>query len=73
MSYGGMFDFVDEVTVQDINGARVHLGDLLKKCTKCGALKPLVDGFGQLRRMDSGATPTEYRTQAQCIQCRGER
>ena len=73
MSYGGMFDFVEDITAQDINGARVHLGDLWKECTKCHDWKPLIEGFGQLRCMDSKATPLEYRTQAQCSECRGER
>lgn len=68
-----MFDFVTDVTVQDVNGAHVHLGDLLKRCTKCMKVLPLVDGFGQLRCMDSKATPVEYRSQAQCKTCRGEK
>ena len=67
------FDFLDDVTIQEINGAHVHLGDLLKRCTKCERVMPLVDAFGQLRCMDAQATPVEYRSQAQCKVCRGER
>jgi hypothetical protein len=65
------FGFLEDITMQDINGARVHLGDLLKRCTKCERVLPLVDGFGQLRKM----TPEglEYRSQAQCKLCRGEK
>ncbi len=68
---GGGFDFLDDVTYQDIGGCRIHLGDLRKECTACGKLKPLIDGFGQLRLMDAKAKQPEYRSQAQCIQCRG--
>jgi len=71
MSYGG-FDFLEDVTVQDIGGVRLHLGDLLKRCTKCERVLPLIDGFGQLRLMDAKARPLDYRSQAQCKSCRGE-
>jgi hypothetical protein len=67
------FDFLDDVTIQEIGGCRVHLGDLQKECTNCRKLLPLIDGFGQLRCMDARARPLEYRSQAQCKRCRGEK
>ena len=68
---GDSFDFLSDVTFQDINGARVHLGDLWKECTSCFESKPLLEGFGQLRKMTPDGL--EYRSQAQCKTCRGER
>ena len=67
------FGFLEDLTMQDINGARIHLGDLLKRCTKCSKVMPLVDAFGQLRCMDAKASVLEYRSQAQCKTCRGEK
>ncbi len=70
MGHHGAFDFLQDLTVQTIGGCEVHLGDLLKACTSCGKVFPLVDEFGQLRCMDKTATPLVYRSQPQCKKCR---
>lgn len=67
------FPFLDDATIQTIGNCRVHLGDLRKECTSCHMLLKLVDGFGQLRLMSAEKRPLEYRSQAQCKSCRGEK
>jgi hypothetical protein len=66
--------FVDDVAAQELptNGAttvRLYVGDLYKRCTKCGDMMRLLDAFGRFRRMSPDSN--EFRTQAQCKICRG--